>query len=93
MNILPIIHLNGTGPETLRDDALSIRIAVMDLIEAFVKSEFNARDYYPVDGLWDKAVAERKAFMGALHDAAQHFEQVAMKAQEVVDARETRRMS
>lgn len=53
-------------------------------------AEFNARDYYPVEGAWEKAKAERVAFCKELHRASEHFLRVAEAAQEYIDAREAR---
>lgn len=91
MTTLPFIHSNGTGAETLRDDALAQRSAAQDLLEAMCKAEFNARDYYPVDGAWEKARAEREAFAKTLRDAQDHFLRVAEAAQERLDEREAKR--
>lgn len=91
MTTLPFIHSNGTGAETLRDDALAQRAAVGDLLAAMRKAEFNARDYYPVEGAWEKAREERRDFLHTLRKAMDHFEAVALAAQLRLDEREARR--
>ena len=88
---LPTIHMNGTGAETLRDDALAQRSAVQDLLDAMRKAEFNARDYYPVEGSWERARADRQAFADILRSASDHFMEVAEHAQKHLDEREARR--
>lgn len=88
---LPTIHSNGTGAETLLADALAQRTAVEDVLTAMGKAEFNARDYYPVEGSWEKARDERTAFIKALRDASDHFLNVAIRARDELDDREARR--
>lgn len=55
------------------------------------KTEFNARDYYPVEGSWEKAHGERMAMLAVLQGASDYFLAVAEKAQDYTDEREARR--
>jgi hypothetical protein len=82
--------LNGTGAETLRDDALAQRTAIEDALDVMRKAEFNARDYYPVEGAWAAAVAERTKLVMAMKDASEHFMAVAEMAQARLDERAAR---
>jgi hypothetical protein len=58
MITLPVIHLNGTSPKDLLEGYRNACAAVRDAMDAIAKIEFNARDYYPVEGSWEKARAE-----------------------------------
>lgn len=44
--ILPTIHLNGTGRETLRATYDAAAERLQDFVDAWGRVEFNARDYY-----------------------------------------------
>lgn len=65
---LPIVHLNGTSARDLTEGYWHAAVAVSDALAAIGKIEFNARDYYPVEGLWDAALKERGAQVLALHN-------------------------
>ena len=58
---LPIIHLNGTGPDTLEEGYGHAGAVLFELEEAFQNIEFNRRDYYvhPDPQAWNKALTER----------------------------------
>jgi hypothetical protein len=88
---LPIIHSNGTGAETLRDQNLQARSRVEDVLTEMGRMEFNRRDYYPVEGLWEKALAEREAIVKSLRCASDYFMAIAEHAQTILDEREARR--
>jgi hypothetical protein len=75
---LPIIHMNGTSAKDLRDGYLLAMEAVEAARDALRKIEFNARDYYPVDGLWDKARAEMVHRHEALRDMKDELEAIAV---------------
>jgi hypothetical protein len=59
---LPVIHSNGTSAETLCEDYLRARRAVIAAMEALSQVEFNARDYYPLVDL------DRWSPGGDMHD-------------------------
>lgn len=80
---LPTIHMNGTGAQTLVDDYLTARSALIDAETALQKVEFNARDYYTQgDTAWTKARAERMEWFKALAKMQDHCLAIAMHAQE-----------
>lgn len=68
MTIKPTIHMNGTAAKTLLNDYEDAYYAVDSAIESLAKIEFNARDYYPVEGSWDKALKQREQQFKNLHD-------------------------
>ena len=74
---LPIIHSNGTGARDLTEGYLNSAHKVAEAIAALRAIEFNARDYYPVAGAWDKALAEQTARVVKLHEVKNDFERIA----------------
>ena len=60
--------MNGTSAKMLLNDYENAYYAVDAAIESLSKIEFNARDYYPVDGSWDKALRQREQQFRNLHD-------------------------
>lgn len=56
---LPIIHRNGSSAESLSEDYLKAKRALRTFREAFANIEFNARDYYVHEGLWQQALKKR----------------------------------
>ncbi len=87
---LPIIHLNGTSAEDLLKGNLAASDACSDAINAIGLAEFNGRDYYPVPGAWDKAVAERTAHVQAIRAAKDYFMAIAMHADTVISEKQAR---
>jgi len=87
----PTIHLNGTSAEDLLQGYRDAAAAVADATTAIGKIEFNARDYYPVEGSWQSARAEMDARLRAL--AALHAElmEIAIHCSDAVAERESRR--
>lgn len=63
---LPTIHMNGTSARMLYEGYEEAHHALTKAEEALGKIEFNARDYYPVDGSWEKAREEMRARFVAL---------------------------
>jgi hypothetical protein len=68
MTITPTIHMNGTSAKMLLNDYENAYYAVDAAIESLLKIEFNARDYYPIDGAWDEAVKQREQQFRNLYD-------------------------
>jgi len=85
---IPFIHSTGTGPQCLLDDNLNARNAIEDALRVIQKMEFNARDYYPVEGSWDKAKAERLTHIESLRNASQYFLAIAEHCSDVISQRE-----
>lgn len=62
---LPIIHRNGTNREDLRVDYTRIANATRELEIAISEATFHPRDYYLVEGAWEKALEERERWVRA----------------------------
>lgn len=58
---LPTIHLNGTSRSVLMKDYRTALDAVNNAVNATQETGPNGRDYYPVDGSMQKALAENRA--------------------------------
>ena len=75
---MPIIHLNGTNAETLLEDNSNAIFALFDAEKVIKNMEFNARDYYVVEGAWEKALDERTAHLKAIRAAGEYFSAIAI---------------
>ena len=60
--VLPCLHSNGTSKEMLLRGWKDVLRSINAMQDSLEKAEFNPRDYYPVDGLWEKALSERREF-------------------------------
>jgi hypothetical protein len=58
--ILPVINMNGNSARALAEQYMDMYNKVDDIIHALSQVEFHPRDYYPVSGLWPKALDQRK---------------------------------
>jgi len=63
---LPFIHLNGTSREALVDGYAKAYCAVDAAINVLFETSPNGRDYYPVEGSYQKARAEHDVRVRAL---------------------------
>ena len=82
MTITPTIHMNGTSAKMLLNDYENVYYAVDAAIESLAKVEFNARDYYPVDGAWDKAQKQREQQFRNLHDLKVQIQDILISVSE-----------
>lgn len=64
--VVPIVHLNGSSKESLLGDLERTVLALEDTIELLRQGAPNQRDYYPVDGLYELALAQYRARLAAL---------------------------
>jgi hypothetical protein len=66
---LPLIHINGTSPETLCKDYASAADAVTDAIKALRRVDFSARDYVPLPNpcRYEKAAEQHHARLQSLY--------------------------
>ena len=88
MPILPTIHLNGTSAECLRDGYNACYLSLLGSLETLTRVEFNARDYYPQGpDAFAKARKEREEHFRALTNAAQYCLEIAIHADEAIDAK------
>ena len=88
---MPIIHMNGTSPETLLEDNLNAFRAIGDALDVIRKMEFNGRDYYPVAGSFEAARDQREVHIQHLRDAKDYFMAICEHCSDEVAAREARR--
>lgn len=66
---LPIVHLNGTGRESLKRDYDLLHEKLEEFMEVWRKTEFHARDYYPGgDTYYASALAVRQGLHRGLID-------------------------
>jgi hypothetical protein len=87
----PFIHTNGTSADVLLSDNCNSARAINEALTVINRSEFNARDYYPVPGSWEKALAERRVHLTALKAAADYFFTIAEHCSDAVCERDARR--
>jgi hypothetical protein len=67
--VLPIIHMNGDTRETLLANLSNLYSALREADRALCQCSPNGRNFYPVPGLMEKAVAQhrrRQATLAAL---------------------------
>lgn len=64
--ILPIVHLNGTSKNDLIEQRREACIKLHEALDALSAMAPNGRDYYPVPGLFYKAVAISDARMATV---------------------------
>jgi hypothetical protein len=60
--------MNGSGKHNLQFSYDAANDALQDFIRTWGNTEFNARDYYVVEGAWDKALAEREAMSAKIRE-------------------------
>lgn len=58
--VCPIVHLNGTSQDELVRLRLDFLHALRDAAKKLYDMAPNGRDYYPVDGLFPKAVKQQE---------------------------------
>jgi len=90
MITLPTIHNNGTSADNLLEDNLAARGAIESALDVIRKMEFNGRDYYPVEGSFEKARDERRVHIDNLLNASAYFLAIAEHCSDAVAAREAR---
>ena len=83
--------MNGTSVDDLLNDNIEARSAIEGAIGRIQKMEFNGRDYYPVEGSWTKAIAERMEVLKKLRDASDYFMAIAEHCSDAQCARDARR--
>ena len=72
--VLPMVHLNGTGRNTLLEGYIKAREAVHDAMHAMAAATFHSRDYYTIgNGAWEAAVTERREEMAKLEHVYQYL--------------------
>jgi hypothetical protein len=69
--VAPIVHLNGTHANELIELRWGVINALEEAVEALKRACPNERDYYPVEGLYRKAMSQyalRKAMLETIVD-------------------------
>jgi hypothetical protein len=74
--VLPTIHLNGTGAETLWRQYQEARYAIGNAMNLIQSMEFHPRDYHLVSGAWDKAVKQMSARLEQLQRISDEFAEI-----------------
>ena len=69
----PVIHLNGTSPQYLKDCYVDAKRAVDAAYEAVLKCSPNGRDYYVAPGTLSKAVHENMVRLEKLTHIAEEL--------------------
>ena len=64
---MPVIHMNGSGEDSLRRQYNDLFCAVSDAQAKLLDVDFHQRDYYPLgEEAWEKALAERTEMIESL---------------------------
>lgn len=72
---LPLVHLNGTGRDTLTKEYYAAYRSLKTSIEHFLDITCNARDYYPIsDSAYTKARDHRDANFAKLKEVLDYLE-------------------
>lgn len=88
----PLIHLNGTGGETLVREYENARNAVINAVRACRLVTINPRDYYPINpDAYDKARKEFCQQMAKLDEVIAYLEPIMICVQDQQQERESRR--
>lgn len=72
--IVPIVHLNGTSADELKEQLQFAYSSLWDAVEALKRSAPNGRDYYPQPGLLEKAELQHRRRIMTLHSMQQELE-------------------
>jgi hypothetical protein len=90
--VTPTIHMNGTAPDDLLEDAARAASAVSKAIEACQKAGPNARDYYPQGGAaWATAREEHLSRLTRLASVMEEYSVMAEKLADEIAERSERR--
>ena len=72
--ILPIVHLNGTSPDSLIEEREVAFRGLYDAYAAMRQMAPNGRDYYPEPGLLERAIEQHDRRLRAIHDLQSELE-------------------
>lgn len=72
---LPVIHLNGSGAKNLYREYHEARKAVGKAMDLMVEATCHPRDFYPVEGSWERARQERSEMLGKLSQVYNYLTQ------------------
>jgi uridylate kinase len=75
--VLPIVHSNGTGRDTLTTEYQAALDAAKEARKALVAVTVNGRDYYPAGpDAFRKAQHEHELQLGKLTEVCDHLERI-----------------
>jgi hypothetical protein len=72
--IVPIVHLNGSGRHTLIRERHDLRMALHTTLEKLAAMTPHPRDYYPVEGVFEMAMAQHVRRMEKLQHIVNEIE-------------------
>jgi hypothetical protein len=73
---LPFLHMNGTGTRDLHEGYSKADDVMDELMRAMSKDViFHQRDYYPIDGLWEKARSKREEMVARLQEVREYIKE------------------
>ncbi len=78
----PFVHLNGTSRKELLSLRQDARLAIKAAQQALADMGPNARDYYPIPGSWELALAQHGQRVTLLAELYKAIEEEAYKLQE-----------
>ena len=85
--VVPIIHMNGSGATNL----VGLRVEMLAKLDAAINAlgamAPNGRDYYPVPGKLDEALAAHQERLDALNNVRNAIEVECIAIQDLEDAR------
>jgi hypothetical protein len=73
---LPTVHMNGSGIRLLTETYADAAHDLRKFIQSWGNTEFNSRDYYVVEGAWEKAVAEREEMNAKVREIRDYLETI-----------------
>jgi hypothetical protein len=86
--VLPIIHLNGSGSRNLLEHRSKMLRHLNGAIDAFSEATPHGRDYYPVPGLLEKAMAQHERRLVALVQLRDEIEGEALDIADLAEGRD-----
>jgi len=64
--VVPVVHMNGTAKSDLIEQQSEVYLQLSNVLDAMRAAAPNGRDYYPVPGLMEKAIAQHMRRMGVI---------------------------
>ncbi len=83
--VLPVVHMNGTSGRELLELRENVYAAINEAISALARMAPNGRDYYPVPGLMERALAQHGERMRALGAVLASIEAETIALGELID--------
>ena len=77
----PILHMNGTGYQTLSEGYSDAHDKLRDFVDAWGQIEFNSRDYY-VNDSWNDALSERQEIAKKIREIDDYLTEIRTSIEE-----------